>query len=58
VTYVDLRRFFCDASRCYSVVGGVVVYSDSHHLTGTYARSMGPWVGPPVESTFIRQPGA
>ena len=40
-TYVDTRSWYC-ASVCPLVVGNVVVYSDEHHLTRTYAATLAP----------------
>jgi hypothetical protein len=40
----DLTHFFCDSRRCYPVVGGALVYRDSHHLTGIFATTLGPFL--------------
>ena len=39
---VDLTDRICRADTCYSVVGGVIVYFDSGHLSATFARSLAP----------------
>lgn len=39
---VDLRDLYCDSDECPAVIGNVIVYRDSHHLTATYARSLAP----------------
>jgi hypothetical protein len=41
---IDLSDFFCDASSCYPVIGGVLVFKDSNHLTREYASTLGPYV--------------
>jgi peptidoglycan/LPS O-acetylase OafA/YrhL len=41
---VDLTDYFCDKSRCYSVVGGVVVYFDVNHLNVEFSRLLGPMI--------------
>ena len=41
---VDLTDYFCDNSRCYSVVGGVVVYFDVNHLNVEFSRLLGPMI--------------
>jgi SGNH domain-containing protein len=41
---IDLSRFFCDARRCFPVVGGAAVYKDVDHMTSVYARSLGPYL--------------
>lgn len=42
---VDLTRFLCTESRCPLVRGNVIVYRDGlSHLTGTYARTLAPYL--------------
>lgn len=41
---IDPTDRFCDDERCYSGVGGVSVYFDGLHLSGTYSRTLGPWL--------------
>ena len=45
VGFVDLDPYFCDETRCHSVIGGAVVYLDEHHLTASFSRSLGPMLG-------------
>ena len=52
VRIVDPSREFCDKDWCYSVLGGVPVFTDASHISGTFSKSLGPWVaadvlGPP-----------
>ncbi len=56
VTYLPLSQYFCDATKCHALIGGVVVYSDSHHLTGTYSRSMSESLGAEIASALPRLP--
>jgi peptidoglycan/LPS O-acetylase OafA/YrhL len=42
VTLVDLTDSFCDAQKCYAVVGGVSVYFDANHMNLEFARSLKP----------------
>ncbi|RJQ82328.1 acyltransferase [Pseudonocardiaceae bacterium YIM PH 21723] len=42
VRVIDLTNYFCDAERCYSVIGGVPVYFDDNHLNAVYARTLRP----------------
>lgn len=44
VRVVDLTRVFCDRRSCYPVIGGALVYKDSHHLTRVFAATLGPLV--------------
>lgn len=45
VTAIDTTPYFCDRTYCHSVIGGIVVYFDSHHLTVTYAVTLARIVG-------------
>jgi peptidoglycan/LPS O-acetylase OafA/YrhL len=38
---LDLTKYLCGADRCPIVIGGTLVYRDRHHLTATFARSLG-----------------
>jgi len=40
VNIVDLSDYFCDASRCYAVIGGASVYYDWDHLSGQFAVTL------------------
>ncbi|MGW4466875.1 acyltransferase family protein [Micromonospora sp. NPDC004704] len=50
VRLVDLTDAICPADRCAPVIGGVLVYRDSSHLTATYARSLTPRVGAALDT--------
>jgi hypothetical protein len=54
VRVADLTPFFCD-SRCYPVVGGVLVHKDIDHLTALYSSTLGPYLLRRVESFGIRR---
>jgi hypothetical protein len=41
---IDLTRQYCDATRCFSVVGGALVRHDKAHLTQAFAATLGPFV--------------
>jgi SGNH domain (fused to AT3 domains) len=41
---IDLSRFFCDARRCFAVIGGAHVYKDVDHMTAVFARTLGPYL--------------
>ncbi|MFI5916329.1 acyltransferase family protein [Dactylosporangium sp. NPDC051541] len=46
---VDLRPFFCDAKVCPAVIGNVIAYRDTvGHITGTFSRTLGPYVAKAV----------
>jgi len=44
VPVLDLTDRLCTPLICPAVIGDVIVYRDRHHLTGTYSRSLGPFV--------------
>jgi len=50
VTVVDMNDFFCENGTCSPVVGGVVGYRDSHHITATYATTLAPYLGERLET--------
>ena len=41
---IDLSSFFCDAERCFPVVGGAFVYKDLDHISTVFARTLGPYL--------------
>lgn len=47
VNVIDVTSAFCDADRCLSVIGSVVVYQDSpsSHLTRTASTALAPLLG-------------
>jgi peptidoglycan/LPS O-acetylase OafA/YrhL len=50
VTVANLTDAFCSATTCWGAIGGVIVYSDGHHVTSTYART----VAPRLEKILVR----
>jgi hypothetical protein len=44
VRVIDMTRFFCDARLCYPVIGGVLVFKDSTHVTALYSTTLGPYL--------------
>jgi hypothetical protein len=50
--HVPLTQYFCDAQRCHALIGGVVVYFDSHHLTTSYSRSLARYLGDAVAAAM------
>ena len=49
---IDLTRFYCADGKCPAVIGGVVVYRDGHHLTATYASTLGPYLASELKSAL------
>ncbi|WP_217702948.1 acyltransferase family protein [Microbacterium tenebrionis] len=52
---IDLRAAFCTpAGECPMVAGGVVVYRDLHHISGTFSKSLAPYVSAELASALNR----
>jgi hypothetical protein len=49
VRVIDLTAFMCDAQSCPPVVGGALVIKDIGHMTRTFARTLGPFLGQAVD---------
>ncbi len=45
VHLIDLSDFMCDEKSCFPVVGGALVIKDIGHMTRTFSRSLGPFLG-------------
>ncbi len=46
---IDLTARICPRETCAPVVGGVVVYRDTNHLTDTFVRSLAPFLGSAID---------
>ena len=44
VRLADFTRFFCGRRLCWPVIGGALVYKDSHHMTRVYSATLSPFV--------------
>lgn len=42
---IDLTPFFCSSKRCFPVIGGILVHKDQDHLTQSFSRTLGPYIG-------------
>ena len=42
VNLVDLSDYFCDARRCYAVIGGASVYFDYDHMSTQFGATLAP----------------
>jgi hypothetical protein len=52
ITIADLTSLLCTPTTCYSVIGGVLVYFDTRHLTATYSASLAPYLQPDVRAAL------
>lgn len=39
-TVIDLTPFYCTVDRCPAVIGNVIVYRDTNHITATFAKTL------------------
>ena len=44
VRLIDPIRVLCPRGRCPAVMGNVLVYRDTYHLSATFARTLAPWL--------------
>jgi hypothetical protein len=54
VGVIDLTHYFCD-TRCYPVIGGVLVHKDIDHLTALYSETLAPYMLSHVRRLGITQ---
>jgi hypothetical protein len=45
VLYMPMRTYFCDRTTCYAVVGGLITYRDSAHISTEFASAMTQYIG-------------
>ena len=53
---VDLTDFYCDRTRCYPVIGGVLVYADGNHQSPQWNQTLAPFLLRAVEKDGWLQP--
>jgi peptidoglycan/LPS O-acetylase OafA/YrhL len=51
---VDLTNTFCDPSFCHVVIGGLIVYFGSNHMSATFSRTLAPIVGKAISAAAAR----
>ncbi|MDA0162790.1 SGNH hydrolase domain-containing protein [Solirubrobacter ginsenosidimutans] len=44
VKVLDFTKYMCDATKCPSVIGGVLVRKDGSHITRAFSTTLGPFV--------------
>lgn len=53
INAVDLRDAYCTPhGQCPMVAGGVVVYRDLHHITGTFSKTLAPYLSEQLTSVL------
>jgi len=46
---LSLYDYFCDATTCHFVVGGVITHKDTNHMTSTFSSTLRPFIEPEIE---------
>ncbi|MEO6471887.1 MAG: SGNH hydrolase domain-containing protein, partial [Aeromicrobium sp.] len=49
---IDMTNHFCDPSKCFPVIGNVLVYGDWNHMTRTFGLTLGPFVAEQVNEAL------
>ncbi|MDQ4128871.1 MAG: acyltransferase [Actinomycetota bacterium] len=49
---IDATPMICPGKTCPAVIGDVLVYRNGAHLTGTYVRTLSPWLGERLPEPF------
>ena len=52
VGLVDLTEYFCPDALCRPVIGGVLAYSDSHHISWVYASTLVPYLAEGIDAVM------
>ena len=50
-----MTRYFCDARRCFPVVGGVLTHKDEGHITAAFGRSLAPFLAAKLRAIGMRR---
>jgi len=54
VQIIDMTSQLCQHDICKATQNGLVMYRDSHHLTGRYTASLAPVLGPELAAALAR----
>jgi peptidoglycan/LPS O-acetylase OafA/YrhL len=54
---LDLTHFYCTRTACPPVIGGVLVWRDGSHLTGTFENTLRPYLSRELAALFRLPPG-
>ncbi|WP_411722484.1 acyltransferase family protein [Mycetocola sp.] len=52
VGLIDLTEYFCPDGWCRPVIGGVLAYRDSHHISWVYASTLVPFLAEEIDAVF------
>jgi hypothetical protein len=51
---IDLTQYYCTVDRCPMVVGNVIVYQDTNHISATYMRTLAPAIVDGIRQALLR----
>lgn len=52
--FIDITPNFCsDDGRCHVVIGGLITYFDSHHMTLDFSRTLAPFLAEHISSALV-----
>ncbi|WP_186317671.1 acyltransferase family protein [Curtobacterium sp. 9128] len=54
---IDLTKYYCTQTTCPAVIGGVLVYRDSSHVTGTWATTLEPYLSADLRAAMTPSRG-
>ncbi|KQX07557.1 hypothetical protein ASC59_07390 [Leifsonia sp. Root1293] len=49
IKVVDIQDVFCTGMTCHTLIGGLVAYFGSNHMTATFSRTLAPVIGSRIE---------
>jgi peptidoglycan/LPS O-acetylase OafA/YrhL len=52
VSVIDMSDILCGTTVCHSVIGGLVVYFDNHHLAATFSRTLTEILGKQISKAM------
>ncbi|WP_433674941.1 acyltransferase family protein [Microbacterium gorillae] len=53
-TIIDPSTLLCQEGRCHILVGGTIVFSDAHHISRAFARTLTGWFGDQISAALAR----
>ncbi|MBX3721520.1 MAG: acyltransferase [Turneriella sp.] len=51
---VDLTHLYCNKEICPAVIGNILVYRDSHHITDAYGKTMAPYFDQVIRKLLLK----
>lgn len=51
---VDMTHLYCNKDICPAVIGNILVYRDSHHITDAYGKTMAPYFDKAIKKLLLK----